>query len=51
MTRLVDLLELRVAVEEFLAHFPNFELADADAITWSVGQVRGPRQLPVRINR
>jgi cytochrome P450 len=44
-------LELRIAVEEFLAHFPNFELADADAITWSVGQVRGPRQLPVRIIR
>jgi len=44
-------LELRIAVEEFLEHFPNFELADPDAITWSVGQVRGPRQLPVRIIR
>ncbi len=44
-------LELRVAVEEFLAHFPNFELADADAVTWSAGQIRGPRQLPVRILR
>lgn len=42
-------LELRVAVEEFLIHFPKFEIADADAVTWSVGQIRGPRQLPVRV--
>jgi cytochrome P450 len=42
-------LELRVAVEEFLARFPDFELADPDAVRWSVGQIRGPRQLPVRI--
>lgn len=42
-------LELRVAVEEFLARFPEFELADPDSVRWSVGQIRGPRQLPVRI--
>ena len=42
-------LELRVAVEEFLARFPDFELADPDAVAWSVGQIRGPRVLPVRI--
>lgn len=42
-------LELRIAVEEFLARFNNFELADPDAVEWSVGQIRGPRQLPVRI--
>ena len=42
-------LEVRVAVEEFLARFPDFELADPDAVRWSVGQIRGPRQLPVRI--
>lgn len=42
-------LELRVAVEEFIARFPNFELADADDVVWSVGQIRGPRQLPVRV--
>ena len=42
-------LELRIAVEEFIRRFPRFELADADAVTWSLGQVRGPRQLPVRI--
>jgi len=40
-------LELRVAIEEFLARFPNFELAGDTR--WSVGQIRGPRELPVRI--
>lgn len=42
-------LELRVAIEEFLARFPDFELADPSAVAWSLGQVRGPRKLPVRI--
>jgi hypothetical protein len=40
-------LELRVALEEFLARFPRFELAGET--TWSVGQIRGPRRLPIRI--
>jgi cytochrome P450 len=40
-------LELRVAVEEFIARFPAFELAGD--VRWSVGQVRGPRVMPVRI--
>jgi cytochrome P450 len=42
-------LEVRVAVEEFLARLPDFELADPGAVVWSVGQIRGPRQLPVRV--
>jgi hypothetical protein len=42
-------LELSIAVEEFLARFPEYELADPDAVVWSVGQIRGPRQLPVRV--
>ena len=42
-------LEMKVAVEEFLARFPDFELDDPEAVTWSQGQVRGPRKLPVRI--
>ena len=41
-------LELRVAIEEFLLHYPSFELA-TDEVTWSVGQIRGPRTVPVRI--
>ena len=47
-------LEVRVAVEEFLAHFPDFELesgADDGGVEWSQGQIRGPRRMPVRINR
>jgi cytochrome P450 len=40
-------LELRIAIEEFVARFPGFELAGD--VTWSVAQIRGPRQLPVRI--
>lgn len=40
-------LELRVAVEEFIARFPSFELAGD--MTWSVGQVRGPRVMPFRV--
>lgn len=42
-------MELRIAVQEWLARFPEFELADPSAVTWSIGQIRGPRRLPVRI--
>ena len=41
-------LEMHVAIEEFLAMIPEFELADPDAVTWAGGQVRGPRNLPIR---
>ena len=44
-------LELRVAVEVFIQRFPKFELAEPSAVTWSLGQVRGPRKLPVRITQ
>lgn len=44
-------LELRIAVEVFIQRFPKFELADPDTVTWSLGQVRGPRKLPVRITQ
>ena len=42
-------LELRVAIETWLERYPNFELADPDAVHWSGGQVRGPRVLPIKI--
>ncbi len=42
-------MELRVALEEWIARFPDFELADPSRVTWSAGQVRGPRTVPVRI--
>lgn len=41
-------MELKVAIEEFLARIPPFELADPDAVTWTGGQVRGPRTIPLR---
>jgi len=40
-------LELTVALETFLDRIPSFTLADPDAVTWSGGQVRGPRTLPL----
>ena len=42
-------MELRVALEVWLEHFPTFELADPGAVRWSGGQVRGPRALPLRV--
>jgi cytochrome P450 len=44
-------MELRIALEEWLAQYPDFELSDPAAVTWSAGQVRGPRTLPVTILR
>ena len=41
-------LELTVAVQEFVARFPRFELG-TEEMRWSVGQIRGPRELPVRV--
>ena len=42
-------MELRVALEVWLERVPAFTLADPSAVTWSTGQVRGPRALPLRI--
>ncbi len=42
-------MELRVALEVWLERIPVFTLADASAVTWSAGQIRGPRTLPLRI--
>ncbi|GAA2454004.1 cytochrome P450 [Actinomadura vinacea] len=42
-------MELRVALEVWLERIPAFTLDDPAAVTWSAGQVRGPRRLPVRI--
>jgi cytochrome P450 len=40
-------MELRVALEEWLARIPDFELDEGHEVTWAGGQVRGPRLLPV----
>jgi cytochrome P450 len=42
-------LELNVAVEVFLERFPDFEQDTKEEVKWSLGQVRGPRKLPLRI--
>ena len=40
-------MELRVAIEEFIARIPTFRLDPAGEVTWAGGQVRGPRTAPV----
>ncbi|HUB39499.1 MAG TPA: cytochrome P450 [Streptosporangiaceae bacterium] len=42
-------MELQVALEVWLQRIPSFTLADPLAVTWSAGQVRGPRALELRI--
>jgi cytochrome P450 len=44
-------MELRVALEEWMKRYPEFDLVDPAAVTWSAGQVRGPRAVPVRVAR
>ncbi|MET1040623.1 MAG: cytochrome P450 [Acidimicrobiales bacterium] len=44
-------MELRVALEVWLERYPDFSLADPDAVRWSGGQVRGPRVLPLSVGR
>ncbi|MEZ5256699.1 MAG: cytochrome P450 [Ilumatobacteraceae bacterium] len=40
-------MELRVAIETWLARIPEFRLAEDGEVTWAGGQVRGPRNIPV----
>ncbi len=42
-------MELRVALQAWLARIPVFSLADPSAVTWAAGQIRGPRTLPLQI--
>jgi cytochrome P450 len=42
-------MELRVALEVWLERIPRFTLEDPGQVTWSSGQIRGPRALPLRI--
>jgi len=42
-------MELRVALQVWLERIGEFTLADPSAVTWSAGQIRGPRTLPLRI--
>lgn len=40
-------MEIKVALETFLERIPTFRLSDPDAVTWTGGQVRGPRCVPI----
>ncbi|WCO66277.1 cytochrome P450 [Iamia majanohamensis] len=40
-------MEIRVALTTFLQRVPTFRLSDPDAVTWTGGQVRGPRCVPI----
>ena len=42
-------MEMTVALEEWLKRYTKFELNASEQTTFSQGQVRGPRHLPVRI--
>ncbi|MYJ47264.1 MAG: cytochrome P450 [Acidimicrobiales bacterium] len=43
-------MELRVGLTAWLERYPNFELAvEPDEVKWSVGPIRGPRSVPIRI--
>jgi len=42
-------LEMNVAIEMLLERYPEFALTDESRVTFSAGNVRGPRCIPVRI--
>lgn len=44
-------LELLIALQEWLRAFPNYSLNPAVETTWANGQIRGPRNVPVLLNR
>lgn len=42
-------LEMTIAIEEWLRCFPEFELQAGHQVTWSEGQLRGPKVLPLHV--
>jgi cytochrome P450 len=42
-------LEMRVALSEFVGRFPRFELDTSKTVGWSVGQIKGPKAVPLHI--
>ena len=43
-------LEMEVALETWLRHIPEYSLAAGTDVTWSTGQIRGPRSVPVVVD-
>lgn len=44
-------LELLIALQEWLRAFPGYRLDTGRETTWANGQIRGPRNVPVLLNR
>lgn len=44
-------IELLIALQEWLRAFPNYRLDTSAETTWANGQIRGPRNVPVLLNR
>jgi cytochrome P450 len=44
-------MEIRVALAEWLAAFPDFVLNPSAVVNWSSGNVRGPLQVSVTLRR
>ncbi len=44
-------MELAVALDVFVERIDEFELVDPEAVRFSTGQIRGPRELPIRVTR
>ena len=40
-------LEMDIALTTFLRRIPEFRVADEAGVTWSTGQIRGPRRVPI----
>lgn len=43
--------EITLALEAWLRHVPDFELEPGASVTWAEGALRGPRTIPVVINK
>lgn len=42
-------MELSVALDVWIDRIHEFELVDPESVRWSPGQIRGPKELPIRI--
>jgi len=42
-------MEIKTALEQWLAHIPEFRLDPNAKVTWSEGPVRGPRRIPIQL--
>lgn len=40
-------LEMEIALETWLRHMPEYSISPGAEVTWSTGQIRGPRSIPI----